>query len=122
MTGVQFIDVTDSEAIFDDNQWDAVVLVTHGLDAIAQEELAMLASHGAQVDARVGRSTTLLFAPGLAGGRLIVAPVADGDSDIQDVRGYSDAARQGIKVAFDAGARRPLLIVTPSTQDRKSVV
>lgn len=30
MTGVQFIDVTDSEAIFDDNQWDAVVLVTHG--------------------------------------------------------------------------------------------
>lgn len=87
MTGVQFIDVTDSEAIFDDNQWDAVVLVTHGLDAIAQEELAMLASHGAQVDARVGRSTTLLFAPGLAGGRLIVAPVADGDSDIQDVRG-----------------------------------
>ncbi|QYJ92877.1 M17 family metallopeptidase [Shewanella spartinae] len=118
MTGVQFIDVTDSEAIFDDNQWDAVVLVTHGLDAIAQEELAMLASHGAQVDARVGRSTTLLFAPGLAGGRLIVAPVADGDSDIQDVRGYSDAARQGIKVAFDAGARRPLLIVTPSTQAR----
>lgn len=70
------------------------------------------------MDARVGRSTTLLFAPGLAGGRLIVAPVADGDSDIQDVRGYSDAARQGIKVAFDAGARRPLLIVTPSTQAR----
>ncbi|BCV62151.1 leucyl aminopeptidase family protein [Shewanella algae] len=107
---VEFIDVTDQDAIFSEADWDALLVVSADVTACPIEEVAMLASHGAQVDKRVGKSPTLLFAPGLAGGRLIIAPVAPlGDYD--DVRAFANAARAGIAIARDAGAKRPLLWV-----------
>ncbi len=107
---VEFIDVTDQDAIFSEAGWDALLVVSADVTACPIEEVAILASHGAQVDKRVGKSPTLLFAPGLAGGRLIIAPVAPlGDYD--DVRAFANAARAGIAIARDAGAKRPLLWV-----------
>ncbi len=111
MTAINFIDVKDNEAIFEGSGWDAVVVVTTSLDAIEVDEISLLARHGSQIDARVGRSATLLFAPGLAGGRLIISPVLNAEADIQDVRAYADAARKGITLAREAGAKKPLLVV-----------
>lgn len=118
MTPVNFVDVKDNDAIFEGSGWDAVVVVTSSLDNIEFDEISLLASHGANIDARVGRSATLLFAPGLAGGRLIVSPVQNHASDVQDVRGYADAARKGLSLAKEAGARKPLLVVSPSLQSK----
>lgn len=114
MNPITFVDVQDNDAIFEGAGWDALIVVTPSIDAIDIDEISLLARHGAKVDARVGRSATLLFAPGLAGGRLIVAPVLGHDQDVEDVRIYAEAARQGIALAKDAGARQPLLIISPS--------
>lgn len=118
MAQVNFIDVKDNDAIFEGNGYDAVVVVTSDIDALGIDEIRLLANHGKNIDARVGRTPTLLFAPGLAGGRLIVSPVNDTDNDCQDVRLYGDAARQALQVALDAGAKRPLLIVNQDHSDK----
>ena len=114
MFQVNFVDVKAENAIFDGEGWDAVVVVTPDLGAIGIDEISLLAEHGAKVDKRVGKSPTLLFAPGLAGGRLIIAPVTQVTDDYADVRVFGDAARAAIAIAKDAGAKRPLLYVVPS--------
>ncbi|MCE9686354.1 leucyl aminopeptidase family protein [Shewanella sp. AS16] len=113
MFQVDFIDVKDEQAIFDTGRdgWDALLLVTPSLEAIPQQELAQLALHAAGVDKRVGKSATVLFAPGLAGGKLIISPVANHQDDYEDVRVFADAARTGIALAKDTGAVRPLMLV-----------
>ncbi|MCE9679075.1 leucyl aminopeptidase family protein [Shewanella sp. AS1] len=116
MKAMNFVDVKESDSIFEGSGWDAVIVVTANLAAINLDEVRILAEHGVNIDARVGRAPTLLFAPGLAGGRLIISPVLQHDSDIQDVRGYSDAARKAIALAQDAGARKPLLVIAPSDE------
>ncbi|MCL1138398.1 M17 family metallopeptidase [Shewanella pneumatophori] len=118
MGSVKFVDVSEQDAIFEGNGWDALVVVTADVTSIQLDEVAMLASHGQKVDQRVGKSVTLLFAPGMAGGRLIIAPVKHADDDYQDVRIFADAAREGIKVAKEAGAKRPLLLVDSINQQR----
>ncbi len=118
MAQVNLIDVQDDGAIFDGNGWDALVVVTPSLEAIAQEEVGALANHGVTVDKRIGKQVSLLFAPGLAGGRLIVSPVKEVCDDYTDVRAYANAARAGITMAKDAGAMRPLLIVSDSGQGK----
>lgn len=114
MFQVNFIDVQAENAIFDGEGWDAVVVITPDLQSIKMDEISLLAEHGAHVDKRVGKSPTLLFAPGLAGGRLIIAPVTQVADDYADVRVYGDAARAAIAIAKEAGAKRPLLYVVPS--------
>lgn len=118
MFQVNFVDVKAENAIFDGEGWDAVVVVTPDLDAIDFDEIGLLAKHGAHVDKRVGKSPTLLFAPGLAGGRLIIAPVTQVSDEYVDVRVYADAARAAIAIAKEAGAKRPLLYVVPSKDTR----
>lgn len=118
MGSVKFVDEIDQGAIFEGNGWDALVVVTADLESLQFDEIVMLASHGQKIDKRVGQSPTLLFAPGMAGGRLIIAPVKKADDDYQDVRVFADAARQGIKLAKEAGAKRPLLIVNNLAEER----
>ncbi|MCG9697359.1 leucyl aminopeptidase family protein [Shewanella sp. Isolate11] len=118
MTAINFVDVNDNDAIFEGSGWDAVIVVTPSLDAIAFDEISLLASHGANIDARIGRSATLLFAPGLAGGRLIISPLLNPQDDIQDVRAYADAARKGLAIAKEAGAIKPLLVVAPHSAEK----
>ncbi|MDP5147869.1 leucyl aminopeptidase family protein [Shewanella sp. ULN5] len=119
MFQVPVIDVNNDQAIFDGEGFDAVVVVTPNLNDVAQQEITLLADHAKQIDHRVGKQATLLFAPGLAGGRLIIAPV-NGDDDYADVRIYAKAAKEGITIAKDAGAKKPLLIVAVSKDHRFS--
>ena len=118
MAQVNLVDVMDDGAIFDGSGWDALVVVSTDLDSISHGEISALAKHGASVDKRIGEQTTLLFAPGLAGGRLVVSPVKNADDDYTDVRAYATAARSGIAMAKEAGAMRPLLLVVGNQQEK----
>jgi leucyl aminopeptidase len=112
--------VADENAIFDGHGWDALVVVSQDLAGIPLDEVSLLASHGASIDKRMGKVATLSFAPGLAGGRLILSPIKGCDDEYQDVRIFGDAARVGIAMARDAGAKRPLLYVVSSQDSRFS--
>ncbi|WP_076412873.1 leucyl aminopeptidase family protein [Shewanella sp. UCD-KL12] len=114
MAQVNFIDVFDDSAIFEGSGWDALVVVATDLAHTGFDEVALLADHGAKIDHRVGKTSTLLFAPGLAGGRLIISPVKNSQDDVEDVRVFAEAARAGIKIAKEAGAKKPLLFVPKS--------
>jgi len=118
MAQVNFVDVQDDDAIFEGSGWDALVVVAADISQSGFDEISLLAAHGAKVDQRVGHSPTLLFAPGLAGGRLIISPVKNSVDDFEDVRVFADAARVGIKLAKDAGATRPLLLVAKNNDAR----
>lgn len=99
MAQVNLIDVRDADAIFEGSGWDAVVVVATDITQTGIDEITLLAEHGSKVDHRVGKSVTLLFAPGLVGGRLILSPVLNSQDDVEDVRVFADAARAGIKLA-----------------------
>lgn len=115
---VPFIDVTNDDAIFEGEGWDAVVVVAPRLADIKQDEINLLAAHASQIDLRVGKSATLLLAPGLAGGRLIISPVVGADDAYNDVRIFAKAAREGIAIAKAAGAIKPLLVVPRLSDSR----
>ena len=118
MYQVNFVDVQDEDAIFEGQGFDALVVVTPDLAAIAFDEVSLLASHGATIDKRIGKSATLTFAPGLAGGRLIISPVKNSQNEFEDVRVFAEAARIGIAMAKEAGAIKPLLYVAESDDAR----
>jgi len=94
-----------------DPRFDALVVVSGsrltGLGAVD----SAVARAGA-LDARVGHDVVLLPAPEVAGGRLVLAPTGPLERDYDDVRRVGDAARAGLLRARDAGARRPLLVVS----------
>lgn len=95
-----------------------MVVVATDVSALGIDEITLLAGHGANIDHRVGRSATMLLAPGLAGGRLIISPVLNSGDDYADVRVYSDAARAGINLAKQAGAKKPLLLVASNSEQQ----
>lgn len=117
---LSFVDVADPQAIYSD-EWDAVIVISADVCRCPITEVALLASHAQEIDKRVGRVPVLLMAPGLAGGRLIVAP-AQCDADYGDVSVFAAAAIQAVTLAQDAGATRPLLWVdnVPAVQCRQA--
>jgi len=111
----ELIAVAPDSAHLHDPRFDAVVLVSGGPSAgIAL--LDRVVARAAALDLRVGRDVTLLLAPELAGGRLVHAPTGPLDRDYDDVRRVGDAARAGMLRARDAGARRPLLVVSGASR------
>ena len=94
-----------------DARFDALVLVAGELPTgLGPVDTAV--ARASALDQRVGREITLVPAPEVAGGRLILAPTGPLDRDYDDVRRVAEAARAGFLRAREAGARRPLLLVT----------
>ncbi|WP_192021404.1 M17 family metallopeptidase [Shewanella sp. WPAGA9] len=118
MLQANVVDVKNEDAIFEGQGWDAVIVITTDLNDIKQDEIKLLASHGKQIDNRIGQSATLLFAPGLAGGRLIISPVSAASNEYSDVTVFAKAAREGLAIAKSAGAVKPLLVVNQQNQSR----
>ncbi|MBL9076658.1 MAG: leucyl aminopeptidase family protein [Planctomycetes bacterium] len=101
------------------NGFDAVVLVGHAPATVAVPALKPHLRAAAAVDAQLARTVNLLPAPGVAGGRLVVAPTGPLGRDHDDVRGYAEAAAAGLRRARDAGATKVLLLVqTPPRGER----
>lgn len=111
MFQAQFVVEQDENGIFAGEGFDALLVLSPSLDAVSLDEVRLLAGHAASIDKRVGKTPTLLLAPGLAGGRLIYAPIGSSYGDYDDVRSVTQAARSAIAMARDAGATRPLLAV-----------
>lgn len=64
-----------------------------------------------QTDQRVGQSAQLIISQAAPGQRLIIAPTGQLDRDYDDVRRFYDAAREGARLAQQAGARKLALLV-----------
>ncbi|WP_298440549.1 leucyl aminopeptidase family protein [uncultured Ferrimonas sp.] len=111
--------VTDKDALFGDQGWDAVVVISDQFELSDYPEIRQLMQHARSVDQRLGREPVLLLAPGLAGGRLICAPTGDLSGDYEDVRRFAEAAQAGIGMAVRAGAERPLLLVDEPQGDMR---
>lgn len=99
-------------AVRDSNRWDAVVVVGPTIMVPEIPAIHAQARAASSVDARVGEEVVFVVAPALAGGRLVLAPTGPLSREGDDVRRFADAARAGVCRARDAGAQRPLLLLT----------
>ncbi|WP_025820896.1 M17 family metallopeptidase [Shewanella marina] len=110
MVQAHIIDVYDKQAICS-SDWDAVIVIGEHVERLNIAEIDDVSQQASQYDQRIGQQTTLLIAPALAGGKLILAPVVGANNEYQDVRLYAKAAQQAIATALAAGATKPLIIV-----------
>lgn len=99
--------------------FDAVVFVRGEIDGEVPAPLTALLGALRAADAKADAQVGMIPAPGLAGGRLIVAPTGPLRRDHDDVRRFADAARAGLRRARDAGARSPLLWIGPAPDDAR---
>ncbi|TPV97251.1 MAG: leucyl aminopeptidase family protein [Myxococcales bacterium FL481] len=91
---------------------DALILVGPA-DSFAEfEPAAAVAQAQLEADKQAAAEVSLVVAPELAGGRLVLAPTGPLARDYDDVRRFADAARLGIRRARDAGAKQPCLALT----------
>src|SRR6185312_3984022 len=65
----------------------------------------------ASLSARRARPPVVVAAPGLPGGRLVLAPTAPLTDDTDDARLIVESTTAAVARAVEAGARRPLLVV-----------
>ncbi len=111
MSKLLIVAADQAQALFGEGGWDAVVVVGDANGLTGHPEIGQLVAHAAHVDARIGKEPLMLLAPGLAGGRLVLAPTGDLSGEYDDVRCFAEAAQAGVGIALRAGARAPLLVV-----------
>lgn len=99
------------------SEFDCVIAVGPNLGFAAHPQIQKHIDATRDVDAQADDLVTLRRAPELAGGRLIVAPTGRLDRDFDDVRRFGDAAARGVQRARNAGARKPLLILSSTPED-----
>lgn len=105
------IALPDLDVALADPRFDAVVWVTTDPTAGPSALTGPVAAVAA-VDRKFGKKTALVLAPALPGKRLILAPVGRIDRIQDDVRRFADAAEAGVAWARDAGAVRPLVLLS----------
>ncbi|KAJ2848883.1 hypothetical protein IWW36_003019 [Coemansia brasiliensis] len=66
-----------------------------------------------QIDNKFGKRVALVPASAVAGGRLILSPIASLDDDTDDVRRVFDAVKSGVARAIEAGAKAPAVYLAP---------
>ena len=95
-----------------DGPYDAVVLIGDRLEATSIDAIRSLVDRAFAADRCAATDpATLILAPELAGGRLVVAPTGPLTRDYDDVRRFSEAAAAGVQRAHGAGARRPAVVI-----------
>lgn len=97
--------------------FDATVAVLHDAKSLDLPMLRDALAAGRAIDSRFDGTLSLLPAPAVAGGRLVVSPTGPIGRDHDDVRRFADAAAKGIRRARDAGARRIALLVQAPPAD-----
>lgn len=107
------IPVTDlDDALRADSPFDGVVLVSGDLDHSPHSAIDALVQAARRLDAQFGASASLVAAPTLPGGRLLVRQAGPLNRDWDDVRRFAEAAKQALTRARDAGMQAPLLVVS----------
>lgn len=91
------------------HDFDAVLLVGDFNQPVPADFSAHV-KRAQRLDQRIGQSAQLVPSE-VPGGRLICAPTGALDSDYADVRQVAEAAGVAAKIAEQAGARKPLLMV-----------
>ncbi|GAA4878060.1 leucyl aminopeptidase family protein [Ferrimonas pelagia] len=107
--------VAEPDAVLGLGDWDAVVVISDRFELAQYPAISHLIQHAKAVDLRLGQEPAMLLAPGLAGGRLVLAPTGSLEGDYEDVRRFAEAAQSGVGLAIRAGARRPLLLIDEPT-------
>jgi leucyl aminopeptidase len=111
------IPLADPKKAVTDAAFDAVVLVTPDPKRVRIEPIAAAVAAFLALDEGWAASVQLLVAKGIAGGRLVLAPVGSMQRDGDDVRRYAEAAAAGMARAKSAGAVAPLLLVDDEGDD-----
>ena len=99
--------------------YDSVVLVSSGLEAVTHAGVKTALSSIAAVDDKALTSVSVLPVP-LPCKRLVFSPTGPLDRDYDDVRRFADAATAGVKRALGAGSKHPLLVVQGAMPGRKA--
>ncbi|RUO44906.1 M17 family metallopeptidase [Idiomarina aquatica] len=103
-----------------ENQNVDALIVIGPFDRIEDTELSEAIRGAQQADQRIGKETLLLLQDGVPGKRLVLAPTGPLNRDYDDVRQIFDAAAKAAKMAQDAGARHPVLMLNAvNTQDER---
>lgn len=116
MTTIQAI-LDAAKACTNGGDFDATVAVLHDAKSIDLPMLRDTLAAGRAIDSRFDGTLSLLPAPAVAGGRLVVSPTGPIGRDHDDVRRFADAAAKGIRRARDAGAKRIALLVQAPPAD-----
>ncbi len=106
------------------SEHDALVIVAHAPHAERASQIGPIGAAAIEALARAdaaftrgGKPPTLLPWPTAPGGRAVVSALGTLAEDTDDVRALAEATSAAVARAVDAGARRPLLVVThPSTE------
>lgn len=92
-------------------QWDALIVVGPHFKELPEH--CQLAITTAQVaDQSVTEQLSVIACANVPGNRLVLAPTGTLERDYDDVRRFYDAARDAVKRVVQAGAKRPVLMVT----------
>lgn len=93
--------------------YDALICIVSDLQQLPDPQLRADVLRLQSIDQRIGKETVLLHLTSVAGGRLILAPTGALHRDFDDVRSFSDAAKQAAALARAAGATQPAMWVQP---------
>ncbi|AWL10964.1 Leucyl aminopeptidase [Saliniradius amylolyticus] len=108
-----------NKALEPDGDWDAVIFIAPNYDHIDNLQIKENIDAHHRIDSRVGQEPLLLISSDIAGGRLIYSPTGPLERDYDDVRRFGDAAKAAAKIALDAGARHPVMVLSgvPDNED-----
>jgi leucyl aminopeptidase len=99
------------DALGAESNWDALIVVAGTLPVRLPEPLDLAVRSLVEVDRTARTAARLMVAPGAPGRRLILSPTGALSRDYDDVRRIGEAAAEGIRIARDAGAVQPLLVL-----------
>jgi leucyl aminopeptidase len=91
--------------------WDALIVVAGMLPPRLPDPLEIAVRQLLEVDRMASTGPRLIVAQGAPGRRLVLAPTGSLLRDWDDVRRLADAAAAGVRMARDAGAVRPVIVL-----------
>ena len=100
-------------------EFDAAIVISDVIETSNLGTLANVLEQYKALDARTGKECIFLGAPEVPGNRLIHSPTGSLTRYVDDVRRVFDAAHKAATVALNAGAKKPLLLVSLSSSDSK---
>lgn len=100
-------------------KFDAAIVISDHIESSNLGTLADVLNGYKIIDERIGEQCLLVGAPEVPGNRLIHSPTGKLDRYYDDVRRVFDSAHKAGQIAFEAGVKNPLLMVSLINKDEK---